>query len=353
VGTSLRLFLTLVLAVSLASLPASGGARGYEIAAADSSRPAREPAARRMTRERLTALPVGAEIGGFLSPRGLPPRPGRFVVTDTGLVFLSTDGRLAQTYPLIGPIRLRDGRPWRAPTVSLAYADSASGGPVYVFRMDGGVFGTDAPGPLLDVAAGPRWLDSIASREWRPDRPLVSAGDTAGMWMVARSVERSAFADTLYALFGRPSRSVGLVGARGRKAGRLGEYIASRDSLALDPARITSQEQLRHAMTHELAHRWQARSPAQLRTLWQGVAPIRDTRRYGHNKASEHQAEAIAFAVHFLQATAGGVGPDDASLLRQYDLLVPGAAVLTRYLALQPIYARHPLRRTLTTGTPD
>jgi hypothetical protein len=173
------------------------------------------------------------------------------------------------------------------------------------------------------------------------------------MWMVARSVERSAFADTLFALFGRPSRPVGLVGARGRKAGRLGEYIASRDSLALDPARITSQEQLRHAMTHELAHRWQARSPAQLSTLWQGVAPIRDTRRYGHNKASEHQAEAIAFAVHFLQATAAGARPDDASLLQQYDLLVPGTAVLTRYLALQPIYARHPLRSTLTTGTPD
>jgi hypothetical protein len=274
-------------------------------------------------------------------------------VTDSGLVFHSTDGRLAQTYPLIGPIRMRDGRPWRAPTVSLAYADSALGGLVYVFRMDGGVFGTDAPGPLLDVAAGPRWLDSLASREWRPDRPLVSARDTAGMWMVARSVERSAFADTLYALFGRPSRSVGLIGARGRKAGRLGEYIASRDSLALDPARITSQEQLRHAMTHELAHRWQARSPAQLRTLWQDVTPIRDTRRYGHDKASEHQAEAIAFAVHFLQATAAGEGLDDASLLRQYDLLVPGTAVLTRYLALQPIYAGHPLRRTLTTGTRD
>jgi hypothetical protein len=146
---------------------------------------------------------------------------------------------------------------------------------------------------------------------------------------------------------------VGLVNTRGRKAGRLGDYIASRDSLALDPARIISQEQLRHAMTHELAHRWQARQPAQLRTLWQGVAPIRDTRRYGHGKATEHQAEAVAFAVHFLQATAAGAGPDDASLLRHYDLLVPGTAVLTRYLALQPIYARHPLRRILTTGTRD
>ncbi len=341
----------LAFAASLARSPVSDGVGAYAVTAADSVRPVRVSAAR-AGRDRLSALPVGAEIGGFLSPRGLPPRPGRFVVTDTGLVFRSSDGRLAQTYPLIGPIRMRDGRPWRAPTVSLAYADSVPGGLMYVFRMDGGVFGTEAPGPLLDVAAGPRWLDSVASREWRPDHPLVSARDTAGMWLVARRMERSAYADTLYALFGRPSRSVGLVGPRGRKAGRLGEYIASRDSLALDPARITSEEQLRHAMTHELAHRWQSRSPVQLRTLWQGVEPIRDARRYGHNKATEHQAEAIAFAVHFLQATAGGAGPDDAVLLRHYDLLVPGTAVLTRYLALQPIYAHHPLRRTLTSGSP-
>ncbi len=258
--TTLRLLLALALGASLASPPASDDAGGYAVAAGDSSRTARGAGERR-DGERLTALPVGAEIGGFLSPRGLPPRPGRFTVTDTGLVFHSTDGRLAQAYPLIGPVRIRDGRPSRASTLSLAYADSAMGSPVYVFRIDGGVFGTDAPGPLLDLAAGPRWLDSLTSREWRPDRPLVSGRDTAGMWRVARSIERSVYADTLYALFGRPSRPVGLVGVRGRKAGRLGEYIVSRDSLALDPARITSQEQLRHAMTHELAHRWQAGSP--------------------------------------------------------------------------------------------
>jgi hypothetical protein len=352
VNLTLRLLLALALAAPLASPPASGNTRGYAVPAADSARTARG-ADVRGDREGLTALPVGAQIGGFLSPRGLPPRPGRFTVTDTGLVFHSTDGRLAQAYPLIGPARVHDGRSTRVSTVSLAYADSAMGGPVFVFRMDGGVFGTDAPGPLLDLAEGPRWLDSLVSREWRPERPLVSGRDTAGMWRVTRSVERSTYADTLYALFGRPSRPVGLVNTRGRKAGRLGEYIASRDSLALDPARIISQEQLRHAMTHELAHRWQARQPAQLRTLWQGVAPIRDTRRYGHGKATEHQAEAVAFAVHFLQATAAGAGPDDASLLRHYPLLVPGTAVLTRYLALQPIYARHPLRRILTTGTRD
>lgn len=350
--TALRLVLALALAASAAAArPSSNGAEGYAGVAADTARPATAPTERRV-RERATALPVGAEIGGFLSPRGLPPRAGRFLVTDTGLVFLSVDGRLAQTYPLVGPIRLREGRRWRAPMVSLAYADSALGRRVYVFRVDGGVFGTEAPGPLLDVAERPRWLDSLASREWRPDRPLVNPRDTAAIWLVTRSIERSAYADTLYALFGRPARSAGLVGNRGRRAGRLGEYIASRDSLALDPARMSSEEQLRHAVAHELAHRWQARAPVQLRTLWQGIAPIPDSRRYGHNSVSEHQAEAIAFAIHYLQSTAAASSGDPSvtSLLEQYELLVPGTAVMARYFALQPIYGRHPLRRVLTTG---
>jgi hypothetical protein len=243
--------------------------------------------------------------------------------------------------------------------VSQAYADSARGRPVYVFRLDGGVFGTEAPGPLLDVAERPWWLDSVPSREWRPERPLVNPRDTAAIWLVTRSIERSAYADTLYALFGRPAHPAGLVSDRGRRAGRLGEYIVSRDSLALDPARMSGQEQLRHAMAHELAHRWQARAQAQLSVLWQGIAPIPDSRRYGHSSISEHQAEAIAFAVHFLQTTAAVPDPDHASfrdrygLLEHYELLVPGTAVMTRYLALQPIYAGHPLRSLLTTGARD
>jgi hypothetical protein len=234
--------------------------------------------------------------------------------------------------------------------ISLAYRDSSRVRSMYVFRMDGGVFGTPVPGALLDLAGRPRWLDSVASREWRPDRALVSPGDTAGARRVNRRLERGTYADSLYALFGRPSRPVGLIGTRGRAAGRLGEYIASRDSLALDPGRMTSEEQIRHALAHELAHRWQARAPGQIRTLWKDVPGIPDSRRYGHRNRSEHQAEAVAFAVHFLQATASSSVTDGASLLEHYELLVPGTGAVARYLALQPIYARHPLHRLLTTG---
>jgi hypothetical protein len=116
---------------------------------------------------------------------------------------------------------------------------------------------------------------------------------------------------------------------------------------------MSSEEQLRHALAHELAHRWQSRAPVQLRTLWQGIGPIPDSRRYGHNHVAEHQAEAIAFAVHFLQANAAAPDPAALSMLAQYELLVPGTGVMTRYLALQPIYALHPLRRMLTTGARD
>ena len=346
----LRLLLALTIAVAAASSPRSGEPRGYAgMPAGDTARPYLA-AAERAERGAPRALPVGAEIEGFLSSRGLPPRPGRFVVTDTGLVFRSNDGRLAQTYPLIGPVRVRAGRRWRAPMISLAYRDSIADREMYVFRMDGGVFGTEMPGPLLDLAGQPRWLDSVASREWHPDRPLVSPRDSAGARRLNRSLERGSYADTLYALFGRPARPVGLVSTRGRSAGRLGEYIASRDSLALDPTRMTSQEQLRHALAHELAHRWQSRAPGQLRTLWQDVPQIPDSRRYGYRNPAEHQAEAVAFAVHFLQATASSPQADGASLLEHYDLLVPGTSAVVRYLALQPIYAGHPLHRMLTTG---
>jgi hypothetical protein len=160
------------------------------------------------------------------------------------------------------------------------------------------------------------------------------------------------YADSLYTLFGAPRAPVGLIGRRGRAAGRLGEYIGSRDSLALDPARMTGTAQLRHTLAHELGHRWQAHARGQLLALWSGVSPIRDPKRYGYGNVSEHQAEAIAFAISFLQTTAGGSEPAASSvaLLDHYELLVPGTRMMVRYLALQPIYRRHPLAGLLTTG---
>lgn len=300
---------------------------------------------------RPTARVLGAVVPGYLSSRGLPPIEGRFTVTDSGLVFHSAGGSISR-FPLVGPVRESAGRRWRASNVALAYIDQSGGRPVYVFRVDAGVFETEVPGPLLDVASHPEWLDSIGSSEWMADQPLVSSDDSAALWATTRTITAGAYADSLYSLFGRPSAAVGLVGRRGQLAGRLGEYIGSRDSLALDPGRMTGQVQLRHTLAHELGHRWQMRAPTQLATLWQGVPPIRDPRRYGFGNASEHQAEAIAFAVDFLQTTATG-GESAATslgLLDHYELLVPGTRTIVRYLALQPTYLGHPLRAELTTG---
>jgi len=315
--------------------------------AADTLRP---KAGTRIARNRRTSVAMGALVPGYLSSRGLPPRAGQFVLTDTGLVFHSADGRFREAYPLVGPVRNAGGRRWRPAMVTLVYVHQEASRALYVFRLDGGVFQTESPGMLLEVADRPESVGGIAVRRWQPDQPLVASWDTAAIRRVTGRIAGGAYADTLYALFGRPARAAGQVGEGGRKAGRLGEYLAQRDSLALDPARMTSEDQLRHTLAHELGHRWQARAPGQLAVLWQGIPEMKDTRRYGYASATEHQAEAVAFAVHFLQATAAVPADwEPAPLLEQYERMVPGTSLVARYLALQPIYAGHPLRPTLTT----
>ena len=342
-------------AIAGAAAPAGFRAAAYAPAEVRSRDTLRVRMVERASRARRTApsrrLSRGAVVHGYLSTRGLPPVKGRFTVTDSGLVFRAADGSTAR-FPLVGPLRETSGRRWRATTVSLAYIDEANSRPVYVFRVDAGVFETDVPGHLLEVAAHPRWLDSLPPTDWAVERPLVSSADSTALWAVARSIMASTYADSLYALFGTPRAPVGLIGRRGRAAGRLGEYIGSRDSLALDPARMTGTSQLRHTLAHELGHRWQARAPAQVAALWSGIAPIRDPKRYGYGSLTEHQAEAIAFAINFLQTTAKGSEPRATSvtLLDHYELLVPGTRTMARYLALQPVYRRHPLAGLLTTG---
>jgi hypothetical protein len=341
-GLGFTLATVVLAAISLAG---AGGtaARGYEPASGSGDTLRVRLASSRTTGRGDRRL--GAMVLGYYSVHGLPPVEGMIVVTDTGLVFRSADGRLDRTLPVVGPVRRSPQGPWRATAVSLAYVDLSLGRPAYLFRVDGGVFETDAPGALLEVARHPEWLDSLASREWTTERGMVRSDDDTAVWSVMAGVTAGAYADSLYTIFGRPSRRAGLVGARGRAAGRLGEYVSSRDSLALDPARITSTEQLRHTFAHELAHRWQARAGSQLAMLWQGVAPIRDPKRYGYGNVSEHQAEAAAFAVHFLLSTTTSHDPvGAAATLDHYELLVPGTRTLARYFALQPVFARHPLR---------
>jgi hypothetical protein len=340
--------LRLVLASSLLAAVAASPPRAATVGYAPAGDTLRSETATAPGRDGRVDLRAGAVIAGYFSERGLPPRVGQLLLTDTGLVFRASDGEIVQTSPLVGPVRSRRGRSWRATTVDLAYVADEGAHPVYLIRVEGSVFATDAPGVLLDMVGHPAWLDSLDSREWTPRPALAASDDSAAIFAVTRRIASSPYADTLYALFGRPCRPVGLVGLKGRRAGRLGEYVGRRDSLALDPARIVSEEQLRHAMAHELGHRWQLRAPAQMRALWRDVPSIPDQRRYGHDNTAEHQAEAVAFAVHYLQTTAAmPAGGDALELLERYELLVPGTRLMARYLALQPVYARHPMRRLL------
>ncbi|MFL5534245.1 MAG: hypothetical protein ACJ8AP_00965, partial [Gemmatimonadales bacterium] len=221
----------------------------------------------------------GAVVQGYLSSWGLPPLPGNFNVSDSGLVFRSISGSLSA----------------RAATVSLAYVDHENGRAHYIFRIDSGVFETETPGALLEAAIRPRWLERQPSGEGTT-APRSARAEPGVLLQAVRDIGSTAYADSLYQLFGQPRAPIGLIGRRGRAAGRLGEYIASRDSLALDPGHMTGVAQLRHALAHELGHRWQLKAKAQLAALWSGVPAIRDPKRYGYDDRSEHQAEAIAFA---------------------------------------------------------
>ena len=88
--------------------------------------------------------------------------------------------------------------------MSVAYTHKEQGRTVYLIRVDNGLFETDAPGPLLDLASHPTWLDSLGSREWTVETPLTDYNNRVGMNGLIRSLVNSRYADTLFALFGRP-----------------------------------------------------------------------------------------------------------------------------------------------------
>jgi hypothetical protein len=321
-------------------MPAAAGAQSRP-AAYRSAQPLGDTLRKPDTRSIATSSIRGMVVSGYWSRCGLPPIPGAFTLSDTGLIFHPLDQ--ANWY---------DGGESPPSVVSLAYVEDDGAEVHYLFRMDTGVFDTDRPGPLLQLADRTPFHLGRGSQAPATQLAAVNSGDAAVVRNQARAIAASAYADSLYRLFGRPRGGVGLVGWRGRRAGRLGEYIASRDSLALDPGHMIGESQLRHALVHELGHRWQSRAKAQLAALWQGVPPIRDPKRYGYGDTSEHQAEAIAFAVSFLQTTAPGGESGSAALqlLEHYELLVPGTGIMVRYLALQPLYHAHPLRLLLTSG---
>ena len=183
----------------------------------------------------------------------------------------------------------------------------------------------------FDAPAQP--LSSRPTLAWRaaPSNPL--AVESAEGLAVVRELESSQFADSARTILGTPSTPTGLVGPAGREARHIGEYVRSRDSVALAPAAIFSKAQLQHAYLHELSHHWMARHPELGRRLLQGMPPLTDSTRYGFGDPDEHAAEALAHAVQFWRASHHG--PDSVGrgrLLAAYEVVMPGTQLA--YLTL-------------------
>ena len=275
---------------------------------------------------------------------GLPPVPGKLALTGGSMVFHPDGGTGPLAYPLYRLRRNAARALVRKPVVSLLDVAALGRDTVYLFHLDGAVIETATPGVLRELLRDPSRVDSLGDAWTTVETPLVARSDLPGAMHLVAELEASPFADSLFSLFGRPERPAGIVGARGERAGRLGEYITSRDSISLSPSRMAATAQLRHAFTHELAHRWQRRHGDVAAAAWGGVGPIRDSLRYGFGNPDEHQAEALAFAVHFLQTTARGASRDGAAqLLDAYERLVPGTRAMARLVLRQPVYLKHPL----------
>ncbi len=285
------------------------------------------------------SLPAG--VPGYFSRNGLPPVPGVLTLTASGLTFRSPGGTVLLSYQTIHANEPVHASQRSASRARLAYTGKLGSRVSYVFRIKDGVFETAEPGGLPNI------LTQLALLERVPSNPVHGIADAAAAAGVIRRLSQSAYADTLYALFGKPARPVGSVGSRGIRMGNLAEYVSPRDSVALDPVHITSQDQLRHAFAHELGHRWEQREMGRVDSILANVLAMGDPERYGYGSRAEHRAEAIAFAVHFLQSTMADPSSDGLDLLEHYELLVPGTRAMVGYLILLPTYRRHPFRATL------
>ena len=243
----------------------------------------------------------------------------------------------------------------RLPSVRLMEVAGGETDPVFLFHLGSAVVETSAPGVLGELVAEPARVDELGTPWTTTTLTLAPPRDPAAAAAIVRSLMATPLADSLFAVFGRPARPAGLVGPRGERAGRLGEYLAGRDSVALSPAFMTSAAQLRHALAHELAHRWLRDHPQSARALAAVMAPIRDSLRYGFRNQDEQLAESLAFAVHFLDASRRPTAPvRAASLLESYERLVPGTRNAAQLLLTFPAYELHPLaRRAWTPKEPD
>ncbi len=279
----------------------------------------------------------------LVSVAGLPPVLGSLVQSAGSIVFQPVEGGEPVVFPLFKTV----GGTRRTPAVRLLEAAGDDNDSLYLFHLGTAVVETASPGILGELVAEPARVDELGSAWTTGGRNLAPRRNVEASLAVIRELEASRYADSVFYILGAPSRAIGVVDGRGVRAGRLGEYLSRRDSIALSPSYMTSTAQLRHALAHELAHRWLREHPEGAAQLSAKMHPMRDSLRYGYSDRQEQLAEALAFAVHFLQVTARTESAD-ASLLASYERLVPGTREAARLLITSPAYELHPLARGVT-----
>lgn len=293
-----------------------------------------------------STAPYRSRLGSNLalvSVAGLPPVFGSLVQSAGSVVFQPIEGG----EPVVFPLFKTAGDSRRSPAVRLLEAADDENDSLYLFHLGNAVVEIATPGILGELVAEPARVDELGSAWTTGGRTLAPHRNLEASLAVIRELEASPYADSVFFILGAPSRAIGVVDGRGVRAGRLGEYLSRRDSIALSPSYMTSTAQLRHALAHELAHRWLREHPESADRLAETMHPMRDSLRYGYSDRQEQMAEAVAFAVHFLQATARKESADP-SLLDSYERLVPGTREATRLLITSPAYELHPLARGVT-----
>ncbi|HEU4829843.1 MAG TPA: hypothetical protein VFT04_11675 [Gemmatimonadales bacterium] len=279
----------------------------------------------------------------LVSVAGLPPVLGRLLQSAGSIVFQPVEGG----EPVVFPLFKTAGGSRRTPAVRLLEAAGDENDSLYLFHLGNAVVETATPGILGELVTEPARVDDLGSAWTTEGQTLAPRRDREASLAVIRELTASPYADSVFFILGEPMREIGVVDGRGVRAGRLGEYLSRRDSIALSPSYMTSNAQLRHALAHELAHRWLREHPESARQLAATMHPMRDSLRYGYHDRQEQLAEAVAFAVHFLQVTAR-TETADPTLLDSYERLVPGTREAARLIITSPAYELHPLARGVT-----
>jgi len=333
-----RPLLLLLLAASLVALAFEepSGLDAYLVGRGDSLKPAVA------SKASFPSAPISsAESPALVSLYGLPPVSGTLAQSGGSVIFRPADGGEFFAFPLFDH-PAHPGAP-RTAAVRLLEVANGESEPVFLFHLRNAVIETAVPGILGQIVSEPARVAELGTPWATGFLTLAPSNDDLVATRIVQALARSAYADTLYTMFGVPGRAIGLVGRRGRSAGRLGEYLPSRDSVSLSPGQMTSEAQLRHALAHELAHRWVRQHPASGAALEAVMPPIRDSLRYGFRDPDEQLAETLAFAVHFLSRSDHLAPRPAAVLLESYERLVPGTRNAALLLLTFPAYERHPL----------